>query len=170
MFIFHHHQNRICNNNLRSNQEIMRTSEPALKKYKKVCKDFPNLSILTKTATPGEVQLKFVHASVGNKSLGESVAAFALEGLLDSPYDVLVYINIAFAVYGDKIRFPITEVLLRAAAGDLARSKKQQDWTPRNVVLLPPFLTEAEILDGGADAGDILKIFARSVTDKAEGG
>ena len=127
LFVFHHHQNRICNNNLRSNQEIMRTSEPALKKYKKVCKDFPNLSILTKTATPGEVQLKFVHASVGNKSLGESVAAFALEGLLDSPYDVLVYINIAFAVYRDKIRFPITEVCWNLIPDSLDQVESQID-------------------------------------------
>ena len=69
VFIFHHHQNGICNKNLRSIQEIMRTSEPAFEKYKKVCDNFPNLAILTKSATPGKVQLPLAHASVGNKSL-----------------------------------------------------------------------------------------------------
>ena len=70
VFIFHHHQNRICNKNIRSIQEIMHTSEPASDKYKKVCDDFTNLAILTNSPTPGEVQLTFVHASVGNKSIG----------------------------------------------------------------------------------------------------
>ena len=54
--------------------------------------------------------------------------------------------DIAFAADGDKIRLPIAEVLLRAAAGDLARSKNQRDWQYRNAVLLPPFLAEAAIV------------------------
>ena len=83
VFIFHHHQNIICNNNLRSIQDIMRKNKTAFKKYKKVCDDYPNLAILNKSATPGEVQLTFTHASVGKKSLGGSVAAFALAGSLD---------------------------------------------------------------------------------------
>ena len=36
VFIPHHHLNRLSNKNLRSFQEIMRTSELAAKKYKKV--------------------------------------------------------------------------------------------------------------------------------------
>ena len=63
----------------------MRASEPAAEKYKRVCEDFPNLAILNKSATPGNIQLTFGHVAVGNKSLGESVAAFALAGDLSSP-------------------------------------------------------------------------------------
>ena len=64
----------------------MRASEPATKKkYKRVCEYLPNLVILTKSATPGEIQLTFGHTAVGNKSLGESVVAFTLACDLSSP-------------------------------------------------------------------------------------
>ena len=103
----------------------MRASEPAAKNYKNICEDFPNLSILTKSATPGTVQLKFDHTAVGNKSLGESVVAFSLAGDLSSPSVVSLKIDIDFAADGDKIRLLIVEVILRAADGDLACLKKQ---------------------------------------------
>ena len=99
-------------------------SEPATEKYKKVCEDFPNLGILTKIFTPGEVQLTFGHSIVGNKSLGESIHAFALAGNLGSPPVISFNLEITFAPEGEKIGLPITEVLLCAAAGDLARLKK----------------------------------------------
>ena len=51
-FILHHDLNVLYNNNLRSIQDIMRTSEPSSEKFKRVCKDLPNLAILTKSATP----------------------------------------------------------------------------------------------------------------------
>ena len=86
MFFLHSHLNRLRNKNLRSIQDVMRMREPAVKKFKRVCKDFPNLSILTKSSTPGETQLTFGHSAVGNKSLGESVMAFALAGDLSLPY------------------------------------------------------------------------------------
>ena len=127
VFIIHNHQNRICNKNLRLIQDIMHASEPAAKKYKKVCDDFPNIEILTKSATPGQVQLTFAHATVGNNPLGESVVEFALVGNLDSPSVISIKMDITFAVDGDKIRLPIKGVLLRAATGDLARSKNQWD-------------------------------------------
>ena len=92
---------------------------------------------------------------------------FALAGDLSSPSVISFKIDIAFAADGDKIRLPIAEVLLCAAAGDLARSKKHRDWTPQNAVLLPSLLTEAAILHGELDAGDLLKIFARSITEWA---
>ena len=120
----------------------------AAKKYKKVWEDFPNLAILTKSSTPGKVQLTFSHVTVGNKSVGKSVVAFALAGDLSSPYGVSVNMDIASSADGDKIRLLITEVILCAAADNLLKSKKQQDWKPRNVVLLPPFLAESEILHG----------------------
>ena len=122
----------------------MSESEPAAEKFKRVCDDFPNLMILTKSSTPGKIQLTFGHADDGNKSLGESVVAFALSGDLSSPSMISFNTESAFAADGDKISLPIAEVLFRAAAGDLTRSKKQIDWTPRNAVLLPLFLTEPQ--------------------------
>ena len=76
--------------------------------------------------------------------------------------------DIVFETASNKIRLPITEVLLCAAASNPARKKKQQYWTPRNAVLLPPLLTEAAILNGESDVRDILKIFACSITERAE--
>ena len=73
-------------------------------------------------------------------------------------------LKIAFAPEGEKTRLPITDVLLRAAAGDLKVSKKQQDWQSLNAVLLPPFLTEVAILHGESDTGELLNIFAQSIT------
>ena len=70
VFIFHHHQNRICNKNIRSIQDIMRMSEPGNDNNKKVCDYFPNIATLSKSATPGKVQLAFMYASVGGKYLG----------------------------------------------------------------------------------------------------
>ena len=90
--------------------------------------------------------------------------AFALAGELSSSSVISFNIKIAFAADGKKIRLLIAEVLLHTAAGDLARSKKQRDWTSRNAFLLPPFLTEAAILHGESDAGKLLNIFARSIT------
>ena len=106
----------------------------------------------------------FGHAAVGNKSLGEFVVAFALACNLGSPSVISFNIEIAFATNGDKICLPIAEFLLCAAAGDLTRSKKQCDWTSCNAVLLPPFLSEAAILHGKSDAGELLKIFACFIT------
>ena len=125
--ILHHHLNRIGNKNISSIQYFIRASEPDAKKYKRVCEDFSNLAILTKSATPGEIQLKFSHAAVGNKSLGEYVVSIALSGDLSSPYVISLKTEITFAADGDKIRLLIAEVLLRAAASDLACLKNQRD-------------------------------------------
>ena len=152
VFLLHHHLNRLENRNLRSIQDVMCASKPAADKYKRVCEDFPYIAILTKSATPGEIQLTFGYMAVGNKSLGESVVVFDFTGDLSSPYVISLKMDITFAADGDKIFLPIAEVLLRAAAGDLARYK--------NAILLPPFLTEAAFLHGDSDAGKLLKIFA----------
>ena len=101
----------------------MRVIELASKNYKKVCDEFPNLAILTTSATPGKFQLTFAHVSVGNKSLRESVVAFALAGSLDPTYVFSIEVDIAFATDAKITPLPITEVLLRAAASDLTRSK-----------------------------------------------
>ena len=100
----------------------------------------------------------FGHATVGNKSLGEYVLNFALSGDISSLSVVSINMDITFASDGNKIRLLIAEVLLRAANGNLARLKNQQDWTPRNPVLLPPFLNESAILHMELDAGELLNI------------
>ena len=167
MFILHHNLIRLGNKNIRSIQYVMHAHEPDAEKYKRVCKDFPNLAILTKSATPGKIQLTFGHAAVGNNSLGESVVAFALAGDLSSPSVISLNIEIVFATDSDKICLPIVEVFLCTTSGDLVRSKKQRDWNPRNAVLLPPFLTEAAILHGESNMGKFLKNFARSTMESA---
>ena len=165
VFILHHHLNGLGNKNLRSIKDFIRARETAAKKYKRVCKDFPNLAILTESATPGKVQLTFGHAAVGNNSLWGYAVSFILAGYLSSPFVISTKIEIVFAADGNKICLPIAEVLLRSAAGNLARMKNQMDWMPRNAVLLPPFLTEAAIPHGESDAGELLKIFACSITE-----
>ena len=105
------------------------------------------------------------HTIIGNKSLGESVVAFALARDLSSPSVIYLKIDIPFSVEGNKICLPIAEVLLCAAAGDLARSKKQWDCPPRNAVLLPPFFTKAEILHRESDTGKLLKIYDRYIME-----
>ena len=93
--------------------------------------------------------------------------SFTLAGNLSSPPVILFNIEIAFSAEGKNIRLLIAEVLLCAPSGNLARFKKQQDWTSRNAVLLPPFLTDSAILHSKSDAGKLLKIFACSITEWA---
>ena len=119
VFLLHHHLNGLINKNICSFQDMMRAGKPVTDKFKRVCRDFSNLAILTKSYTPGEIQLTFGHATVGNKSLGEYIVDFSLSGDLSSPSVIDFNIEIAFAADGDKIRLPIAEVLLRAAAGNL---------------------------------------------------
>ena len=126
-FLLDHSLNGLGNSNLRSVQEVIRVSKPATEKFKDICNNSPNLAILTKSSTPGEVQLTFSHSTVGNKSLGETFQAFTLAGDLGSPSVISFNLEIASAPEGEKIRLPITEALLRAAAGDLKGSKKQRD-------------------------------------------
>ena len=84
-FLLNHPLNGLGNSNLRSEQEVVRASKPATEKFKDICTDFPNLALLTKSSTPGEIQITFGHSTVGNKSLGETLQAFALAGDLASP-------------------------------------------------------------------------------------
>ena len=74
----------------------MCASEMTAEKYKKVCEDFLNLAILTKSATPGKFRLTFGHATVGNKSLGGSVVDFVLAGDISSYSVVSFNIDVAF--------------------------------------------------------------------------
>ena len=60
---------------------------------------------------------------------------------------VSIDVERAFTGDGEKIRISTTELLLRANTNDLEKSKKLRDWTSRNTVLIPPFLTEAVVTD-----------------------
>ena len=170
MLIIHHHLNGPGNKNLCSIQDVMRASEPASKRYKRVYKDFPNIVIFTKSAMPGEIQVMFGHMAIGNNSLGESVVAFALVGDRSSTSVISLKIEKNFSADSDKIRLPIAEVILCATTGNLTRSKKQWDWTLDNAVLLPPFITKAAILHGELDAGELLKIYNCSIKEWAKEG
>ena len=77
-----HDQHEICEQNMRSIQYIMHSEDPARSKFKRFCTEFPILAVLTKSATPGDIQVTYAYASVGNKSLSETVAPFDLEGYL----------------------------------------------------------------------------------------
>ena len=126
VFILRHDINVICNKNICLIQDIMRTSDPDGEKFKHICKYFPNMAILTKIATPGDVQLTFSHMSFGNKYLKESITAFALAVSLEAPKVASISVDITFAISGNKIRIPVTEVLLCAAVGNLARLKNRE--------------------------------------------
>ena len=69
-FIIHHDINGIYEKNLRSIQYLMRTSDPTSLKFKLVCKYFPDIDILTKSATLGNFQQTFMHFYIYNKSPG----------------------------------------------------------------------------------------------------
>ena len=99
----------------------MRSDEPFGSKFKRACTDFPNLEVLTKSSMPKDFQVTYLHASVGDNSLGEKVGAFALVRSLKAPSVVLIDIERDFAGDGEKIRLPTTEALLRAASGRIAK-------------------------------------------------
>ena len=79
---------------------------------------------------------------------------------------VLIDINLAFAKDGKNIRLSMTEVLIRAATSDLAKSKNPRNWTSRNTLLLPPFLTETVVTDGDTVAEALLKIFFKKTKEQ----
>ena len=74
----------------------MRSYKPVGSKFKQVSTDFPNLAVLTKSATSEEIQEMYLHASVGNNSPGKMVTAFALSGSLEATTVVLINIDRAF--------------------------------------------------------------------------
>ena len=141
----------------------MRLDDPNGSKFKRVRTDSPNLAVLTKITTPGEIQATYAYASVGNKPLGETVTAFSLAVSLEAPTVVSIDIKCDFSGNGDMIRPPTKEVLLFATAGNLAKSKKLRDWTSRNAVLIPTFLTEIALTDKETSAEALLKISAERI-------
>ena len=75
----------------------MRSDGPAGSKFKRVCTDLPNLEVLPKSATPGDIQITYARVCVGNKSLGKTVTAFAQAVSLEVPTVVLIDTERAFA-------------------------------------------------------------------------
>ena len=113
---------------------------PYVTKFKRLCADFSHLTIITKSATPGEIQVTYGHASIGSKSLRETVTAFALTGHLESLTVVSIDAEHAFSSAGKNIRLLITEVLLRATVCYLSITNNLRNCSALNAVLLPPFL------------------------------
>ena len=52
-FLLDHPLNGLRNANLRSMQEVIQASVPAMERFKDICNDFLNLAILTKSSTLG---------------------------------------------------------------------------------------------------------------------
>ena len=99
-------QNRVYETNLRLIQELMRSDEPSVAKFKLVYADLPNLALLTKSATPGEVQVTYAHESIGNKSLGKNVTSFALVELLEALNVVQLKLSAHLQAPGTRSVFP----------------------------------------------------------------
>ena len=57
----------------------MRLDNPDGSKSKLIYAGFPNIVILTKSATPDEIQVTFFHTNIGNKYPRETIATFALK-------------------------------------------------------------------------------------------
>ena len=165
LFLLNHDQNGVFNHNLRSIQYLMRSDEPNGTKFKHVHADSTNIALLTKRATPGNIQVTFDHAPVGNKYFGETVTAFDITLSLESPVVVSINTKRAFDSAGEHIRLPVTEVLLCAAVGNIARLKNLRDWALLNAVPLPPFLMEAAILDGKTSSAELIKIFTAKIVE-----
>ena len=67
----------------------------------------------------------FTHVSVGNKFLRESVTDLALVIFLEAQIVISIHAVIYFANSVDTIWIQVTEVILCAAARDLARYKNR---------------------------------------------
>ena len=144
----------------------MCSDKPAGSKLNRVITDFPNLAVLTKSTTPGEIQAMYVHTSIRNKFFGEMVTNFVLEGSLEASTVVSIDIERALARNGKKVHYLTTKVLLLAATGKLAKSKKLREWMARNAVLFPPFLTDTALNDRETTVEALLKIFTDRINNQ----
>ena len=127
-------------------------------KFKRICTYFTNIEILTNRAMSGKIQVTFGNATIGNKSLRETVTTFNLIERRKSL--TVVSIDTKCASARDNIRLPTTEVLPHASFSDLIHSKNICNWATLSVILLPTLLTEVVIFDGQEYLEDLLKIFA----------
>ena len=78
-YLLQHNQIEIYDQNFSSIQDTVRLDNPAGSKFKGFCTYFPNLTVLTKSETPGDIHVTYAHVPVGNKSLVKMVTAFSLE-------------------------------------------------------------------------------------------
>ena len=68
-------------------------------------------------------------------------------GSLKTPTVVSINAKRAFTGDDEKIRMSTTELLLRANANDLAKSKRFCDWASSYTVLIPSFLTKEVVTE-----------------------
>ena len=147
-YLLQHNQIEIYDQNFSSIQDTVRLDNPDGSKFKGVCTYFPNLAVLTKSKTPGDIQVTYVHVPVGNKSLGEMVPAFSLEVSLEAPTVILIVVERTFYGNGEKIHIPTMKVFLCSTTINLEKSKKICDWESMNAVIIPPFLAKVVITNG----------------------
>ena len=121
LFLLYHEQNVVCNRNICSIQDLMDSEDLAGTKFKCVFADFPDLSLPTKSAMAEDIQVTYVHASAGNKSLRETLNAFALAGYLEPSMVVSINVECIFSITGKKIHLLVTEVLLCATNFNLTQ-------------------------------------------------
>ena len=57
IYLLQQNQNDICDQKLRSIQEAMRSDKPYISKFKSICTYLPNMSVIAKSATPGDIQV-----------------------------------------------------------------------------------------------------------------
>ena len=166
LFLLKHNQNGVFNSNVRYIKESVHSDDPATAKFKPVCTYLPKISLVTKGATPGEVQVTYARASSGNKSLGETVTNFSLEGFLEVTTLVTISSERAFAGSSNKIHLPATKVLLSAASWDLSKLNKICYWAAMNYDPLPSFLTKAVILKGETALGKLLNTLPAQIAER----
>ena len=86
----------------------MRSDNSAGSKFNRVCTDFPNISVLPKSATPGDIQVMYAHESVGNKFLGKTVTDFTLSESIEVPTVISIDTKSAFVRDCENICLPTT--------------------------------------------------------------
>ena len=85
LFLIEHDQNGVFNHNIHLIQDLMHLEKPSSAKFKRICAYSPNITILKKSATPGNIKLTFYHAAAGNRYLRETITNFDLSGSPKTP-------------------------------------------------------------------------------------
>ena len=166
LFLLKHDQNRVYGRNLRLIQELMHLNDPANSNFKQVFAYFLNISVLTNSVTQAGFQVRYVHASIWNKSLRVNVNTFALAGSPEAEDVVSTDAKRALARARENIILPTTEFLLCDAISDLSGSKKLCDWAVLNSVLLPPFLTDPVVLEGETEVAELRRTFTVKIFEQ----
>ena len=122
--------------------------------FKRVYTDTPNISILTKTATP-----------VLKKFLGETVTSVSLTVYPKIPTVASINTEHEFTSSRYEIYVLTAEVFFCAATRNLAWSKKLHKWVPPNTVLLPQLLINEVTLESQASTAELLKAFSTKIME-----